>query len=297
MATGTTKIQNLVNPQVMADAVTAKVKQKIVATPFAKVDDTLVANAGDTITIPTFEYIGDAEDVAEGVECGTTILTATTTTAKVKKVMKAIELTDEAILSGYGNPVGEGTSQLGKSIASKVDADVIECAKGAQLKYTAGATAIIGYASIVNAIDLFDEEVRITPAHAGSTHIYLYMEAVHQDHPRSQLRLDKDFISADKYNNEVMMRGEIGMIGSARIVPSRKIKAVGGVYNCPILKITEDKESEDEAPAVTIFMKRDVNVETERRSLARKTDISADEIYTVAITNQSKVVVAQFKDK
>ena len=44
-------------------------------------------------------------------------------------------------------------------------------------------------------------------------------------------------------------------------------------------------------------MKRDVNVETERRSLARKTDISADEIYTVAITNQSKVVVAQFKDK
>ena len=64
MATGTTKIQNLVNPQVMADAVTAKVKQKIVATPFAKVDDTLVANAGDTITIPTFEYIGDAEDVA-----------------------------------------------------------------------------------------------------------------------------------------------------------------------------------------------------------------------------------------
>lgn len=285
MATGTTKIQNLVNPQVMADAVTAKVKHKIVATPFAKVDDTLVANAGDTITIPTFEYIGDAEDVAEGVECGTTILTATTTTAKVKKVMKAIELTDEAILSGYGNPVGEGTSQLGKSIASKVDADVIECAKGAQLKYTAGATAIIGYASIVNAIDLFDEEV------ISDKVMFVSPKQI------TQLRLDKDFISADKYNNEVMMRGEIGMIGSARIVPSRKIKAVGGVYNCPILKVTEDKESEDEAPAVTIFMKRDVNVETERRSLARKTDISADEIYTVAITNQSKVVVAQFKDK
>ena len=269
----------------MADAVTAKVKQKIVATPFAKVDDTLVANAGDTITIPTFEYIGDAEDVAEGVECGTTILTATTTTAKVKKVMKAIELTDEAILSGYGNPVGEGTSQLGKSIASKVDADVIECAKGAQLKYTAGATAIIGYASIVNAIDLFDEEV------ISDKVMFVSPKQI------TQLRLDKDFISADKYNNEVMMRGEIGMIGSARIVPSRKIKAVAGVYNCPILKVTEDKESEDEAPAVTIFMKRDVNVETERRSLARKTDISADEIYTVAITNQSKVVVAQFKDK
>ena len=285
MATGTTKIQNLVNPQVMADAVTAKVKQKIVATPFAKVDDTLVANAGDTITIPTFEYIGDAEDVAEGVECGTTILTATTTTAKVKKVMKAIELTDEAILSGYGKPVGEGTSQLGKSIASKVDADVIECAKGAQLKYTAGATAIIGYASIVNAIDLFDEEV------ISDKVMFVSPKQI------TQLRLDKDFISADKYNNEVMMRGEIGMIGSARIVPSRKIKAVGGIYNCPILKVTEDKESEDEAPAVTIFMKRDVNVETERRSLARKTDISADEIYTVAITNQSKVVVAQFKDK
>jgi hypothetical protein len=42
-------------------------------------------------------------------------------------------------------------------------------------------------------------------------------------------------------------------------------------------------------------MKRNVNVETERNTLARTTDISVDEIYTVALSNASKVVLATYK--
>ncbi len=37
----TTTIQDLVNPQVMADMISAKITSKIVVTPFAKVDTTL----------------------------------------------------------------------------------------------------------------------------------------------------------------------------------------------------------------------------------------------------------------
>ena len=103
-----TKIENLIDAEVMADAISAKLESKIVVTPFAKVDTTLEGkNAGDTITVPRFSYIGDAEDVAEGVECGTVVLTADTTTVTVKKAMKAVSLTDEAVLSGFGDPVGE----------------------------------------------------------------------------------------------------------------------------------------------------------------------------------------------
>ena len=131
----TTMLSNLIDAEVMADAISAKIDSKIVVAPFAKVDTTLEAkNAGDTITVPQFAYIGDAEDVAEGVECGTVVLAATTTEAKVKKAMKAVELTDEAVLSGYGDPVGETNGQLAKAIAAKVDSDAMAALQTAQLK-------------------------------------------------------------------------------------------------------------------------------------------------------------------
>ena len=115
MANNTTKIADLINPQVMGDMISAKVEKKIVVAPFAKVDTSLVGIPGNTITVPKYGYIGDAEDVAEGVACGTVKLSTGTTTATVKKAMKAVELTDEAVLSGYGNPVGETNNQLAKS--------------------------------------------------------------------------------------------------------------------------------------------------------------------------------------
>ena len=158
MANQITKLSDLINPQVMADMISAKITSKIVVAPFAKVDDTLTGVAGNTITVPKYAYIGDAEDVAEGVACGTVKLTAGSQTVTVKKAMKAVEITDEALLSGYGNPVGETNNQLAKAIAAKVDADAMEALKGASLVFD-GSAKQIGYEQIVDAIDLFDEEV------------------------------------------------------------------------------------------------------------------------------------------
>lgn len=288
MANQTTMLKELINPQVMADMISAKVEKKIVVAPFAKVDTTLAGRPGDTITVPQYAYIGDAEDIAEGVAAETVKLTATTTTAKIKKAMKAVELTDEAVLSGYGNPVGETNNQLAKSIASKVDNDAMEALQTAQLKFD-GKAAVIGYNGVVDAVDLFEEEVN--------------SEKVIFVHPKqvTQLRKDQDFIARDKYGNQVMVDGEIGMIAGCRVVPSKKVpvKDVSSVkcYCCPIVKLNNDKETEEDTPALTIYLKRETNVETDRVSLARKTDISADRFYTVALSNASKVVLGQFKEK
>lgn len=276
----TTKISDLINPQVMADIISGKIEKKIVVTPFAKIDTTLQGQAGDTVTVPAFKYIGDAADVAEGAECTTTTLTATSTTFTVKKAMKAVALTDEAVLSGYGNPVGEATTQLAKAIASKVDADAMDALGKASTSYT--ATGVISYKEIVKAVDKFEEEVQsekvmfINPAQVTT------------------LRLDSDFISADKYDNAVMMNGEIGMVAGVRIVPSKRVALSGSNYSCPIIKLNNDAETEDDAAALTVFLKRDTNVETERQTLSRTTDISVDKIYGVAITNEEKVVLAKF---
>lgn len=290
MANQTTKLSDLINPQVMADMISAKIANKIVVAPFAKIDNTLVGVPGNTVTVPQYAYIGDAADIAEGVAAETVKLTASTTTVTVKKAMKAVELTDEAVLSGYGNPVGETNNQLAKSIASKVDNDAMTALQGAQLTYD-GSSAAIKYSGIVDAIDLFEEEVN--------------SEKVIFVHPKqvTQLRKDADFISADKYKAGVILTGEIGMIANCRVVPSKKVPVVKvgetgsqiDCYACPIVKLNNDVETEDDAAAITIYLKRDTNVETDRVSLARKTDISVDKHYAVALSNTSKVVLAKFK--
>ena len=285
-----TKLENLIDAEVMADAISGKIEHAIRVTPFAKVDTTLEGkNAGDTITVPRFSYIGDAEDVAEGVACGTVQLTADSTTATVKKAMKAVDLTDEAVLSGFGDPVGETNTQLAKSIAAKVDADAMAALQTAQLKFDGSANKIsyagIVDAGIVDAIDVFAEEFNSNKV------IFVHPSQI------GALRKDADFLSADKLAESVRVTGAIGKIANCEVIPSRLVPQNDGAtgYVCPIVKLNEDGETEDESAALTIYMKRGVNVETERNTLARTTTISVDEIYTVALSNASKVVLATFK--
>lgn len=318
---GVTKLENMVDPEVMAPMISAKLKDAIVATPFAKVDTTLQGRPGSTITVPKYLYIGDAEDVAEGVAVGVVKLETTTAEYTIKKAMKAVTITDEAILSGYGNPVGEANSQLGKSIANKVDNDVIEELMMASLRKTLEEP--INYNGVVDAIGVFNEEENVPKV------MFINPEQV------TTLRKDTNFISNDKYNENVIMRGEIGMIANTRIVPSRKItlktyeivastvtgatevtasnidtfegktirpvkvgeyvkEADAPFYANPIVQLRPESETGDETSAVTIYLKRGVNVETERHTLNRTTDISVDEVYAVALTDESKVVIATF---
>lgn len=284
MPNQTTKISDVINPQVMADMISAKIEKKIVVAPFAAIDTSLVGVPGNTITVPKYGYIGDADDIAEGASCETVKLSASTETVAVKKAMKAVEITDEAVLSGYGNPVGEANNQLAKAIASKVDADAMAALLGATLTHDATAKQI-SYEVIVDAIDKFDEETNSQKV------MFVNPKQV------TQLRKDQNFISADKYPGNVVMTGEIGTIANCRIVPSKKVALDSGsaYYTCPIVKLNFDAETEDEASAITVYLKKDTTVEAERDTLARKSDISADKHYAVALTDESKVVLAKIK--
>lgn len=276
-----TKLEQLVDPEVMAPMISAKLTKAIKVTPFAKIDNTLQGRAGDTITVPKFQYIGDAEDLAEGVKAGTVQLTTTTAEYKIKKAVKQVQLTDEAVLSGYGNPVGETNNQLGLAIASKIDQDAMDALQSATVAYT--GTGKISYNGIVDAIDLFQEEDNV--------------EKVMFVHPSqvSELRKDENFISREKYGNQVMINGEIGMVANARIVPSKRVPLVEGVYSCPIVELRGEEQTGDDTSAITIYMKRGVNIETERHLEDYTTLIGVDEHYVAALTDESKVVLAKFK--
>ena len=335
-----TKLANLVDPQVMADMVSAKLPKKIKFSPIARIDNTLVGRPGSTIIVPKYAYIGDAEDVAEGVAMGTTVLTASTTEAKVKKAGKAVELTDESVLSGYGDPLGTAINQLAMSVGAKVDNDCYDALCGASLVYD-GTGSAIGYSAVVSANSKFEDE-----SDESLTKILFI-------HPNQEATLlnDADFKSNDKYPLNVIMNGTIGSIAGAQVVKSKKVKlvkyekdnasgtitivaddvletgtalhldtakastlgelAVGDklktvatqFYACPIVIVstadpneenTADGVSEEES-ALTIYMKRNVEIESDRDILAKTTVVSADEHYTAVLSNESKVVLAKFK--
>ena len=281
----TTQFSNMINPEVMAEMISAKVAKKVAVTPFAKVDTTLQGQAGNTITIPVFSYIGDAANVAEGTSIGASALTTTHKQFTIKKIAKGVDITDEAILSGYGDPVGEANRQLIMAIAQKIDQDAIDALDGAAKYMSSGYK--ISYAGIVDAIDLFEEEYN--------------SEKVIFVHPKqvSQLRKDADFTSADKYvnGNYIAMNGEIGKIANCRVVVSKRVKenAENTTYINPIVKISYDSETEQDTPALTIFLKRNVMVETSRDIDKQINMIRASENYVVALTDASKVVRVAFK--
>lgn len=335
-----TKLENLVDPDVMAPMVAAKLPKKIRFSRIARIDTTLVGRPGSTIVVPKWKYIGPAEDVAEGVAMGTSVLSTATTEAKVKKAGKAVELTDESILSGYGDPVGTSIDQLAMSIADKVDNDSYDALCGASLTYDGTAEAI-SYKGVVMANSKFEDESDAT------------LTKVLFIHPNQEATLlnDADFKSNDKYPMNVIMNGTIGSIAGAQVVKSKKVKlvkyekdntngtitivadsttesatalhldtakentigelAVGdklkavtaNFYANPLVIVSaEDPNADAEADgvseeesALTIYLKRDVQIESDRDILAKTTVISADEHYTAVLSNESKVVLAKFK--
>ena len=283
----TTTMANMINPQVMGDMINAKIEALAKLTPYAKVDTSLQGVPGDTKTVPSWNYIGDAEDVAEGAEVGLTQMTASTTTFTIKKAMKAVGITQEAINSGLGNPVGQAERQLAKAIIGKVDNDVLAAA------LTAGTTvgtgeAVIGYEGIVDAATKFEDE-------EDGIEKVMFISPLQE----ATLLKDPNFLSADKFTGGVAVNGSIGKIAGCWIKKSNKIKAKSGVFTNPIIKMEPDSAeteyTEDELPALTIFLKKDTTVDHEWFPKKQQHDITAAKYYGVALTNAAKVVLAKFK--
>lgn len=397
MSNQVTKLSDVINPQVMGAMIEAKIEALCKITPYAKVDTTLQGVPGDTKTVPSWNYIGDAQDFDpennNGDEIETAKLTASSTTFGIKCAGKAVSILQTAINSGLGNPIGQAETQLAKAIVGKVDNDVLAAA------YTSGnifngSGDLIGYKPIVEAVGKFGDE--------EETDKVMF---IHPDQETTLLK-DSDFISADKFEAGVAVRGSIGKIAGCWIKKSKKVTksnavtavqgvytatvagtlaegdkiSVGGVeitldstsaasptaavtalktavdanagfaakystskssgvltiteksgaegsgipemeitstagtitgatttkgvaavaacYNCPIIKMEPDSPeteyTEDELPALTIFLKKDTQVDHEWFPKKQRHDVTAAKYYGVALTNASKVVVAKF---
>ena len=258
-----TKLVNLVNPEVMQDMISAELPQKLKFAPLATVDTTLQGQAGDTITIPAWDYIGDADDLTEGVAMGTVVLETSVKQATIKEAGKAVEITDKAVNSGLGDPIGEGKNQIVMSIDSKVDADCVTALGTATLTHT--AASVISYDNVVDGIDKFaeeDDEAKILFIHPLQ---------------KGTLRKDPDFIA---HVPNAYMTGVIGEIAGCQVVASSRVPVGATTYDNFIVK----------PGALAIYLKEKALIETDRDILKRSTVVAASEYYVAALANPSKVV-------
>lgn len=268
MVVGTTTMTQMINPQVLADMVNAALPKALRFTPLADVDTTLQGQPGNTLTFPAWAYIGQAADVAEGVAIPLDQMATSTKPVTVKKAAKGVEITDESVLSGYGDPIGEATRQLALSIADKIDSELLTAA----LTTTQTIAAIpfankkLTVAGLQSALALFNDEddqpavIVINPADA------------------TDLRNDAgaNYLSGTEVGANAVVSGVFGEVLGVQIVRSNKVTKGAPV----IIK----------AGALRLVMKRAAAVETDRDIVKKTTVITADEHYAAYLYDLTKVV-------
>lgn len=226
--------------------------------------------------------------MAEGNEVALTQMTASTKKFTIKKAMKAVGITEEARLSGLGDPIGQAEYQLAKSIIGKVDNDILTAVLATSVKVD-NSTAVISYEGIVNSVAKFEDE------EDG-------IEKVMFISPKQEAQLLNDplFLSADKFTAGVAVNGAIGKIAGCWVKKSNKIKASGSKFVNPIIKLQPDSSeteyTEDELPAITILLKQDTKTDAEFKARKQLTEITVSKYYGVAVTNEAKVVLAEFAE-
>ena len=251
------KKANIIDPQVLGDFLDVKLVDAIKLTPVVMVDQTLVGRPGSKLELPKYNYVGDAEDVAEGVAMTPASLQASTEEVTVKKAGKYIEITDEAKLSAYGDIVAEIGNQLLTSIASKIEKDLYAEMRKATMEVQAPA---FGKDVVADALVKFGEDI--------DGDMFLFINA--KDF--AVLRKDKDFVHVDNG----IITGERGMIHGCRVVVANRV-AEGEAF---IMK----------RDALALVMKRNVMVEADR-DITRGVDAYAvNEHYAVQLRYNDRVV-------
>ena len=207
----TTLTNNLIIPEVVSSLIDSNLGDGITLLPLAEQDDTLVGQPGDTLKFPVFAYIGKAAVVAENGQIIPGQLTASMKSVTVQKYAKAISISDEARLSGYGDPVGEGSRQLAHALDHAVDDDLFQCLNdmGVARKFVSGD---ISADTIADALTLFGEDVE------GSKVFLTDAKGL------AMLRKDPDFVGRGDMGEELVMHGAKGEVWGCEIAVSGKVR-------------------------------------------------------------------------
>ena len=263
--TNGTYLANLFNPQVVGDRINKKLFDYIRFAPLARVYNNLVGRPGSTVTLPFYNSIGAATLVGEGQDIPISQLTESTVSVTVSKYAKGVQITDEAVLSAYGDPIGEAVDQIAQSIGQAYDnAMLAAMGTSADVAMTTAAAALTAD-GIASALTLFGEDI-------DGDKVILVSPAGYET-----IRKANGWIPGTEVAANMIIRGTVGMIHGCQVVVSNKLIAANASY---IVK----------PGALAIYNKRDILVETDRDIINKSTVITADRHAAVYVLDKSKLI-------
>ena len=262
--TNATMLANLFNPQVVGDMIDKKLVDAIRFSPLATVDTTLVGRPGSKLTLPSYAYIGDAEVVAEGADIPVAQLTQSTVEVEIHKIGKGVQITDEAVLSGYGNPDEEAVDQLLTSLASQADKEMLAVLEGIGSEMTHTGAAVLVADDVADALVMFGEDI-------DGEKVLLCNAADY-----NAIRKANDWVPASEIAANMVIRGSVGMVHGCQVVISNKLEGKPAFIVKP--------------GALRLILKRDTLVETDRDIVNKSTVITADKHSVAYLYDASKAI-------
>lgn len=209
-----------------------------------------------------------ASTVSEGYDIPLAQLTQSTTAVTVVKYGIAAQVTDEAVLSGYGDPLGEVATQIATSIDDAIDNALLAAlaanVSSAQNYATSDSTTALTPDDIPKAMAKFGEDMDGEKALLVTPDFYTKM-------------LGTNWIPASEIAANIRIRGAVGMAYGCQVIVSNRLTTAGSLY---IVK----------PGCLAAFIKRGVMIETDRDILNQSTVVAGSILCAPYLLNPSKMI-------
>lgn len=260
-----TYLSNLFDPQVIGARIRLKLFDKIRFAPLAQRYDTLMGRPGSTVSLPYFNSIGSASLVPEGTDIPISQLTGSTKEVTIAKYGIGVQITDEAVLSAYGDPIGEAADQMAQALGAAIDDNMLSIMSS---QASAGMTtdaAALSADGIAEALTLFGEDID--------------GEKVLVTNPLGYQTIRKaaGWIPGTEIGAQMIVRGSVGMIYGCQVVVSDKLITPNCSY---IVK----------PGALALYYKRDILVERDRDIVNKTNVLTADVHFASYVLNTSGLI-------
>ncbi len=233
------------------------------------VDNSLSQQAGMIKSINTYKYTGAAEEVGVGAGNSTRGgLTYTTKDYEVKMVQQAFDYQDEDFLKD-NTIVDNGIKGATQMMANKMTDDFFGAILTNVAEIPKHEITDFNYDAVVDAIAKLQVE--------DESKLFLVISPKW----KAAIRKDEDFKAARM--GEVIYNGQVGTICGIPVIVNKAL-ATDGTFEAGFV-MTKD--------AVTLFMKKDIEIEQARDADTRTNSIYLRSAYVTALTDATKVCLIQ----
>ncbi len=263
-----TRIQDIINPEVLSDQVSAKFPDKMVLgnTNLVAIDTTFPLGApGTEFKMPAFKRIADFGDMVEGTPLVTTGIETFAEYATVLRGGGAYAVYDTAELVSKADPMAEIVAQLSQKAARYIDGKLVT-----ELGHTPNTfdqtgletTGFLTQNAVIKAMvaTLGDNFADIMDGGKLIMHSKVYGDLVGLGAIQNQYQ----------FNGDVMKTGMIGTLMGLPILLSDK------VTTATVSSVVKYQTFIVGPGALALFYQREVNVEFDRDILSKEDVVSAD---------------------